>query len=121
MKKDFEQSVKENIDELDIAVSEEKPEEPEVRVRAEHPEAAVSAILFAMGNSVEDTVMARALDLDTETVRTVLRKMKKRYQEEDRGIQMIEMENSYQLCTKKEYYEVLERQNQHLMILYLEY
>ena len=32
-----------------------------------------------------------------------------RYQEEERGIQIIELENSFQLCTKKEYYDSLIR------------
>ena len=31
------------------------------------------------------------------------------YQEEERGIQIIELENSFQLCTKKEYYDSLIR------------
>ena len=50
MKKDFEESVKENIEELDIATNEEMDNVEPVK-RAEHPEAAVSAILFAMGDS----------------------------------------------------------------------
>ena len=33
--------------------------------------------------------------------------MMDRYQEENRGIQIIELENSFQMCTKKEYYEYL--------------
>ena len=37
----------------------------------------------------------------------LLHHMMDRYQEEDRGIQIIELEQSYQMCTKKEYYENL--------------
>ena len=33
--------------------------------------------------------------------------MMDRYQEENRGIQIIELENSFQMCTKKEYYQYL--------------
>lgn len=33
--------------------------------------------------------------------------MMDRYQEENRGIQIIEMDHSYQLCTKREYYDTL--------------
>ena len=33
--------------------------------------------------------------------------MMERYEEEDRGIQIIELEQSYQMCTKKEYYDNL--------------
>ena len=32
-----------------------------------------------------------------------------RYEEEDRGIRIIELENAFQLCTKKEMYEYLIR------------
>lgn len=35
--------------------------------------------------------------------------MMDRYQEEDRGIQIIELDNSFQMCTKKEMYEYLIR------------
>ena len=72
-------------------------------------QAAIEAILFTMGNSVEDTMIAQALDIDVAKIRSVLSDMKKKYQDEDRGIQLIEMENAYQLCTKKAYYEYLIR------------
>lgn len=72
-------------------------------------EAAVEAILFAMGNSVELSVMAKALQLDTETTRKLVQRVMDRYEEEDRGLQIIELEQSYQMCTKREYYEYLIR------------
>ena len=70
-------------------------------------EAAIEAILFAMGDSVELGQLAMALEEDTEKVKQVLDGMRKRYRAEDRGIQLIELEDAYQLCTKKEYYEYL--------------
>ena len=70
-------------------------------------EAAIEAILFAMGESVELSRIAAAVGQDKDTTRRLLHHMMDRYQEEDRGIQIIELEQSYQMCTKKEYYENL--------------
>lgn len=76
-------------------------------------EAAIEAILFTMGEAVEISRIAEALELSTEETQKVLEKMKKQYQQEGRGIQLIELENSYQLCTKKEYCEYLIRLAMH--------
>lgn len=72
-------------------------------------EAAIEAVLFAMGESVELSQIAKAVGQDTETTRKILNNMMDRYQEENRGIQIIELEQSYQMCTKKECYEALIR------------
>lgn len=72
-------------------------------------EAAIEAILFTMGNSVELSRIALAIGHDEETVRKIIHNMMDRYREEDRGIQIIELEDSFQMCTKKEMYEYLIR------------
>lgn len=72
-------------------------------------EAAVEAILFAMGESVEVERIARAIGQDTETTRKLIRNMMLKYEEEDRGIRIIELEGSFQLCTKTELYDCLIR------------
>lgn len=72
-------------------------------------EAAIEAVLFTMGKSVELWQIARAIDQDEETTKGILCSMMERYQEEDRGIQIIELENAFQMCTKKEMYEYLIR------------
>lgn len=72
-------------------------------------EAAVEAILFAMGDSVEVSRLAKAIEQDTETTRKLVRNLMLKYKEEDRGIQIIELENAFQMCTKQEYYDCLVR------------
>lgn len=72
-------------------------------------EAAIEAILFTMGNSVELSVIAKALQQDTETTRKLMQRMIDRYNEKGHGLQIIELEQSYQMCTKREYYEYLIR------------
>ena len=76
-------------------------------------EAAIEAILFTMGNSVELAQIADAIQQDKETTRKILQNMMDRYQQEDRGIQIIELEQSYQMCSKKEYSEYLIRLAMH--------
>lgn len=70
-------------------------------------EAAIEAILFTMGDSVELSQIARALRQDTKTTEKLIHNLMDKYQAQNRGIQIIELEQSYQLCTKKEYYEYL--------------
>ena len=68
---------------------------------------AIEALLFAMGSSVELSALAKAIGHDQETTRKIVRNMMLNYQEEGRGIKIIELENSFQMCTKEEYYEYL--------------
>lgn len=72
-------------------------------------QAAVEAILFTMGESVEVAKIASAIGHDEETTRKLIRGMMDRYDKENRGIRIIELEDSFQLCTKKEMYEYLIR------------
>ena len=72
-------------------------------------QAAVEAILFTMGESVEVAKIASAIGHDEETTRKLICGMMDRYDKEDRGIRIIELEDSFQLCTKKEMYEYLIR------------
>lgn len=72
-------------------------------------EAAIEAILFAMGDSVETEKIAAAIGQDKETTRKLIYGMMDRYREEDRGIQIMELDGSFQLCTKNELYEYLIR------------
>ena len=71
--------------------------------------AAIEAILFAMGTSVEAERMAAAMQVPVDFLRSHLDRMMYEYEAEDRGIRIIRLEDSYQLCTKKEYYETLIR------------
>ncbi len=72
-------------------------------------EAALEAVLFTMGQAVPLASLARSVEQDQETTKMLLHKMMERYEKEDRGIRLLELENSFQLCTKKEYYENLIR------------
>ncbi len=70
-------------------------------------EAAVEAVLFAMGDAVSVDKIASAIDHDVETTRKLVHQMMDRYNSREGGLEIIELEDSFQLCTRKEYYDTL--------------
>ena len=72
-------------------------------------EAKIEAILFTMGETVGLDKIALATEQDEETCRRVIRNMMDKYIDSDRGIQIIELDGAYQMCTKPEMYETLIR------------
>ena len=70
---------------------------------------AVEAILFATGESVSLSKISSAIGKDETEAKRLLEELKKQYQKKERGIQLIELEDSYQLCTKPELYDYLIR------------
>ena len=72
-------------------------------------EAIIEAVLFTMGDSVPLEKIAAVLELGKEETQFIIRQMMLRYEEEDRGIKIIELDGAYQMCTKKEMYEYLIR------------
>ena len=72
-------------------------------------EAAIEAILFTMGESVEVSKIAKAIEHDEATTRKIIKNMMDKYEEEDRGIKIIELEDALQMCTKTELYDYLNK------------
>ncbi|GHU41570.1 segregation and condensation protein B [Clostridia bacterium] len=68
---------------------------------------AIEAILFAMGESVEGEKIAEAIGLSLEETLELLGELMTYYEQEDRGIRIIELEGAFQMCTKSEHYESL--------------
>ena len=66
-------------------------------------EAAVEGILFASGEPVAVDRICVALDMDRPTVELVLQRLQDYYSYERRGIRLLKMEDSYQLCSAPEY------------------
>lgn len=70
-------------------------------------EASIEAVLFTMGESVEVDKIAAAIGQDVDTTRKIIHNMMDGYEAENRGIKIIELEDSFQMCTKTEFYETL--------------
>jgi len=69
--------------------------------------AAIEAILFTMGNSVQIEKLAVAINYDEETTIKLVHHLADIYESEKRGMKIIELDNSFQMCTRPEYYENL--------------
>lgn len=72
-------------------------------------EAIVEAVLFTMGNSVELRQLAVAIGQSENVAKQVVENLKRRYEQESRGMRIIELEHAYQMCTNAKYYENLIR------------
>lgn len=69
--------------------------------------AIIEAVLFAMGDSVELSKLSHVLEMPEDDIREIIVKMNDKYKKQDRGIYIVELEDSVQLCTKPELYEYL--------------
>ena len=67
----------------------------------------VEAILFTVGDSIPINKIATTIGHDVATTRKIISQMKDRYENDNHGIMIIELEDSVQMCTKKETYEYL--------------
>ena len=75
----------------------------------------IEAILFAAGRPVNKNEIILALEISAEDVENIVKSMQEEYKSENRGIELIKIDDAYQLCTKKELYEyiypVLDKRN----------
>ena len=69
----------------------------------------MEAILFASGESVPLDKLAEIIGCDPAVTKNLLLKMAETYQNEASGIQLLETEESYRLCTNPDYYEYINR------------
>lgn len=69
----------------------------------------IEAVLFAAGDPVELERLADIVDVDKRSLREILKKMMDSYNFERRGIHIIRMQDSYQMCTNGVYAEYIGR------------
>lgn len=71
-------------------------------------EAALEAMLFASGESVPVKRLSEVLELTEGKTIKLLEELKKKYDDDAKcGIRLVRLEDSYQLSSKKEYYEAI--------------
>jgi len=74
------------------------------------PKAILEGILFASGEAVPVKRLAQVMEMSERETEKLLNEMAEQYNSSDeRGIYLIRLEDSYQLCTKREYYEYIHR------------
>ena len=76
---------------------------------ARKQEAIVEAVLFTMGKSVESSELASALQCSQEEAEEAVQRLCRRCEEEERGVQILKLEGSWQMATRREYYDALIR------------
>ena len=69
--------------------------------------ATLEAILFAMGESVELSKLAEIIEEDRDATKELLNRLSEKYQSPESGIELLELEDSYQLATKPAMYDSL--------------
>ena len=72
-------------------------------------ESAIEGILFAAGDPVGVERLCMALDLDRATVDNVCQRLADYYSYERRGVRLLRLENSYQLCSAPEHADCIRR------------
>jgi segregation and condensation protein B len=71
--------------------------------------AVIESLLFVAGDAISLKELSHVLSMDEGTVRKIINQMMDLYNEENRGIQIIEVNSSYQFCTRPHHYEYIER------------
>lgn len=72
-------------------------------------QSAIEGVLFAAGDAVGVERLCLTLEADRATVDTVCRELADYYSYERRGVRLIRLENSYQLCSAPEYAEYVRK------------
>ena len=67
----------------------------------------IEAILFSAGRIVTKNELLLSLELSTDEIENIIKEMQEEYKSEERGIELIKIEEGYQLSTKKELYEYI--------------
>ena len=75
--------------------------------------AQIEAILFSMGGPVEASQIAEVLGCSELEINIAVRQLMGSYESADRGVMLLELEDSYQLVAKPEFYEELITMTKH--------
>jgi len=70
-------------------------------------ESVVEAVLFTMGQSVEVRQLAAALECTEKEAAAAAERLRERYDLENSGMQILKLEDSYQMSTRSNYYSHL--------------
>ncbi len=72
-------------------------------------ESAIEGILFASGEPVQIDRICLALDMDRPTVEQVLHRLSDQYAFDRRGIRLLQLEDSWQMCSAPDYADIIRR------------
>ena len=67
----------------------------------------IESIMFAVGREVSLQEISSVLEITPDNVQEIIESMKVEFEEAGRGVQIIKVNDGYQLCSKKENYEYI--------------
>lgn len=70
---------------------------------------AFEAVLFAGGEPISIERLSQIFEIPNAKVKDVLKKLADKMEKNKSGLELLQLENSYQLATKNEYYEYIKR------------
>ena len=75
----------------------------------EKSKAIIESILFSTGKEVSIKDLSIVLEKSPENIIEIVNELKEDYAKSNRGMEIIRAKDSYQMCTKKEFYEYIEQ------------
>ena len=69
--------------------------------------AIIEAILFSTGRAVSIKELELVLEISEKEIKEIISNMNEEYSKEDRGLEIITINNTFQMCSKKELYEYI--------------
>lgn len=97
----------EEIDEVNTPSEENEEARTDKEYSDDYLTSAIEAILFSVGESVSIDRLASVLEMDKRKLTKQLEGIIYNYNNSDRGIRIIDLDGSLQLCTRNEYYGIL--------------
>lgn len=73
----------------------------------ETKQAIIEAMMFSTGGIVTEHDIMKALEIGSSDIETIMLKLREKYDKPSSGIELLKIEDGYQLATKKEYYEYI--------------
>ena len=75
----------------------------------------IEAIMFAVGRDISTKELSAVLELTPTDVEEIIENMRTNFQEQGRGIEIIKVNDGYQLCSKKDLhdyiYQIIDKRN----------
>ena len=70
-------------------------------------EAIIEAMLFSTGSIITTKDIMNTLEIGSSDIERIMQNIKSKFEVNSSGIELVKVEDGYQLCTKKEYYEYI--------------
>ncbi|NMA84767.1 MAG: SMC-Scp complex subunit ScpB [Epulopiscium sp.] len=78
-------------------------------MRVTEVEAIIESLLFVAGEAIPLKQISQVIEEDQDTTRKILNQIKNKYEDEGRGIQIIELDGAFQMCTRPQYFEHIQK------------